>query len=113
MGEGRPRALRGDEDEEEEWRRISRGMHWRAEAQESSPGAERSGGPSREDEKPRVGLASEAAEDEGESGIRRPAWMRGGATPSEEERREHELTHVPYRSWCHRCVWGRGPERNQ
>ena len=28
--------------------------------------------------------------------------------PSEEERRNHELTHLPYRSWCRHCVGGRG-----
>ena len=30
--------------------------------------------------------------------------------PSAEERREHELTHLPYRSWCKHCVGGRGKE---
>ena len=28
--------------------------------------------------------------------------------PSEEERRTHNLTHLPYRSWCEHCVKGRG-----
>ena len=28
--------------------------------------------------------------------------------PSEEERRQHEATHLPYRSWCAHCVKGRG-----
>ena len=30
--------------------------------------------------------------------------------PSDEERREHELTHLPYRNWCRHCVRGRGKE---
>jgi len=30
--------------------------------------------------------------------------------PSEEERREHCLTHLPYRNWCQHCVRGRGRE---
>ena len=30
--------------------------------------------------------------------------------PTVEERREHELTHLPYRSWCRHCVKGRGKE---
>jgi len=30
--------------------------------------------------------------------------------PSEEERRTHNLTHLPYRNWCERCVKGRGRE---
>ena len=28
--------------------------------------------------------------------------------PSQAERAEHKLTHVPYRSWCSECVEGRG-----
>ena len=28
--------------------------------------------------------------------------------PTEEERRAHEVSHVPYRSWCPACVAGRG-----
>ena len=28
--------------------------------------------------------------------------------PSKQEREEHELTHMPYRSWCKHCVRGRG-----
>ena len=30
--------------------------------------------------------------------------------PSEEERRAHNLTHLPYRNWCEHCVKGRGRE---
>ena len=28
--------------------------------------------------------------------------------PTEEERRKHNITHLPYRSWCAECVAGRG-----
>jgi len=28
--------------------------------------------------------------------------------PTKKEREEHELTHIPYRSWCEHCVKGRG-----
>eukprot|EP00435_Cladocopium_sp_Y103_P065145 s364_g27.t1 len=28
--------------------------------------------------------------------------------PTEEERREHEISHIPYRSWCGDCVRGKG-----
>ena len=28
-------------------------------------------------------------------------------TPSKQERMEHDLTHVPYRSWCPHCVRGK------
>ena len=30
--------------------------------------------------------------------------------PTDEERRVHNLTHLPYRSWCEHCVKGRGRE---
>ena len=30
------------------------------------------------------------------------------STPSAQEVREHELTHLPYRAWCPHCVRGRG-----
>ena len=26
----------------------------------------------------------------------------------EREKEEHELTHIPYRSWCEQCIKGRG-----
>ena len=32
--------------------------------------------------------------------------------PSEDEVREHQLTHLPFRNWCHHCVRGRGKEMN-
>ena len=30
--------------------------------------------------------------------------------PSEKERREDSLTHVPFRNWCRACVWSRSEE---
>lgn len=30
--------------------------------------------------------------------------------PTEAERRDHEMTHLPFRSWCRHCVRGRGKE---
>ena len=30
--------------------------------------------------------------------------------PTEAEVEEHNLTHLPYRSWCRHCVRGRGKE---
>ena len=32
--------------------------------------------------------------------------------PTEQERREHELTHLPYRSWCPTCVQSKGKQGN-
>ena len=30
--------------------------------------------------------------------------------PTEQERREHELTHCPLRCWCEHCIRGQGAE---
>ena len=38
------------------------------------------------------------------SGRHRAKALRDPRTPSERERREHTLTHLPYRSWCTICV---------
>lgn len=35
----------------------------------------------------------------------------GPATPSQAEREQHELTHVPYRSWCQHCVAARAADK--
>ena len=43
-------------------------------------------------------------EEEPEAGMRKPAKMNDPKEPSAEERREHELTHLPYRNWCKHCV---------
>ena len=40
-------------------------------------------------------------------GQERPKTLPTPYTPSKQERIEHELTHVPYRSWCPHCVRGK------
>ena len=45
---------------------------------------------------------------EEEAIVRRRADPRA---PTREERERHELTHVPFRSWCRFCVMGRGKEQ--
>ena len=30
--------------------------------------------------------------------------------PSQQEKEEHEMTHLPFRSWCRHCIMGRGRE---
>ena len=30
--------------------------------------------------------------------------------PGQQEKEEHEMTHLPFRSWCRHCVMGRGRE---
>ena len=43
-----------------------------------------------------------------ESGIREPRRLQDPKLPSQEEIRAHEMTHLPYRSWCVHCVRGKG-----
>ena len=43
-----------------------------------------------------------------EFGSREPRKLRDPKLPSQEEIRAHELTHLPYRSWCVHCVRGKG-----
>ena len=40
-----------------------------------------------------------------------PKVLRDPGQPTQQQRREHECTHVPYRSWCHHCVRGRAKGR--
>ena len=40
--------------------------------------------------------------------IRVPKKMQNPILPGKAEREMHELTHVPFRSWCEHCVRGRG-----
>ena len=32
--------------------------------------------------------------------------------PSQQEKEEHEMTHLPFRRWCRRCIMGRGREED-
>ena len=49
-------------------------------------------------------------EDEAEGGARKVKKVQDPREPTKEERVEHELTHLPYRSWCRHCVRGRGKQ---
>ena len=52
-------------------------------------------------------------EDEGgELGRRSTVRRHDPKQPTAEERKEHELTHLPFRSWCRHCVRGRGKEED-
>ena len=46
-------------------------------------------------------------QDEPEFGSVRPTTLTSPYTPTRQERMEHELTHIPYRSWCDHCVRGK------
>ena len=56
------------------------------------------------------GSLSEEKEEETEAGEeeRGVVKMMDTGQPSEEEWRNHNLTHLPYRNWCEHCVKGRG-----
>ena len=47
------------------------------------------------------------SEDRGDEG-QVPKQLTNTRGPTRREREEHELTHIPYRSWCAQCVHGRG-----
>ena len=51
-----------------------------------------------------------AEEMEAGPGSRKPKKMQDPKAPTQAEREEHELTHLPYRSWCIHCVKGRGKD---
>ena len=42
-----------------------------------------------------------------EAGKRKPERKHNPREPTQQERAEHELTHMPFRSWCRHCVRGR------
>ena len=44
----------------------------------------------------------------GESGVRSPKKVQDPRVPTRAEVDEHNMTHLPYRSWCTHCVRGRG-----
>ena len=51
--------------------------------------------------------------EDGELGIRKATKLHDPKLPSELEVKEHYTNgHLPYRSWCHHCVRGRGRERD-
>ena len=61
-----------------------------------------------------LGQEPEAAEDrpevegeEAEEEAEVPRKAREPSEPTDEERRRHEMTHLPFRSWCPHCVRGR------
>ena len=46
-------------------------------------------------------------DDDDEHGLIRPHSLQAPFTPSRQEVLEHELTHLPYRSWCECCRRGK------
>ena len=52
--------------------------------------------------------AKEEEEGEEDMGVRVPRKVVDLAEPTQEEREEHEKTHLPYRNWCADCAKARG-----
>jgi hypothetical protein len=48
--------------------------------------------------------------EEEQHGERKVTKMNDPREPTNEERRMHEMTHLPFRSWCRHCVRGRGKD---
>ena len=48
--------------------------------------------------------------EEEQRGSRSPARRADPREPSEQERNEHNMTHLPFRNWCRHCIRGRGKE---
>jgi hypothetical protein len=55
-----------------------------------------------------AGVEEFVEDPEVEMGMRLPKKLADPKLPSAEEVRSHELTHLPYRSWCSHCVRGKG-----
>ena len=64
-----------------------------------------------EGDKEDEGLGKAGGEKEIEEEGRRATGVPGPRRVSQEEREEHERTHLPYRSWCEICVKARGRKR--
>ena len=47
-----------------------------------------------------------------ESGNRKFVRKHDPRQPSQQEKEEHEMTHLPFRSWCRHCIMGRGREED-
>ena len=61
------------------------------------------------DESVREGAGFSEGEEEFDEGtIRGPRHVRDIRLPSQEEVDKHNLTHLPFRNWCPRCMKGRG-----
>ena len=52
---------------------------------------------------------SEEKQDYGQESVRTPKVEE---KPSEEEVEHHNVTHIPYRSWCRHCIRGKGKTRD-
>ena len=109
-------------EKEKEWDKLDRRSHEGAvERGEADGGARGEGDRGAEGQVDDEGEVVEAgvddneehAEDQADVGRRKVKKIHDPKLPSAEEVKEHYLSgHIPYRSWCHHCVRGRGRERD-
>ena len=57
-----------------------------------------------------IEISEDGEDDEAECGTRRVKRMQDPRLPTQAEVKEHQLTHLPFRSWCHHCMKGGGKE---
>ena len=100
----RPKLVRGVEEEEElEWNKLA----------EKLKATKKKEGKEDEEREEEIGLEEEEEGETAEHGRRRVKKVHDPKLPTSEEVKEHYLSgHMPYRSWCHHCVGGRGRERD-
>ena len=58
------------------------------------------------------GIQGPLEDEEKEFGKRRHIKKQDPKEPTPQERAEHDLTHLPFRSWCRHCIRGRGREED-
>ena len=83
-----------------EWMRLMRGRRMESEGRQPAGDREEKGA---EEHEQRGGMGH-VEEDEGRA-VRVPVTP---YVPTEKERREHNVTHYPHRTWCDTCMRGRG-----
>ena len=80
---------------------------------DEGPNSEEHHSEGEESDKYLVSAADSDMEDEGDNDTeeaKRPKVRRCPMEPTKQERLEHEVTHLPYRSWCAHCIRGKAKE---
>ena len=67
--------------------------------------------PEMEEEEDEAGQGQEEKEDTREEAMRCQV-VRDPGEPSQRERDEHDVTHLPFRSWCRICLEAKGKEKD-
>ena len=104
-GEGAAEAV-----DEKEWAEYAESLFERAERRRhGDKGLE---GPEIADGEQTEEIQQAESEDDLEDESRKVTRMLDPKLPTDTEVKERQLTHLPYRNWCHHCIKGRGKEGN-